>query len=121
MTDWTFFKSSGKLCKTGTNECRPGYSGQPGETDQTKKDKGPIPDGNYTLDQPKGNMRFPLIPDKSNEMYERFAFQIHGDNKKHDKSASHGCIVIDKRDDFKKGDRLHVTSGASNDGTCVLS
>jgi hypothetical protein len=121
MTDWTFFKSSGKICKTDTTDCRPAYSGQPGETDQTKKNKGPTPDGDYTLGEPKGNMRFPMIPDKSNNMHNRNAFQIHGDNGKGNKSASEGCIVTDKRDDFKKGDRVHVKSGDDKDGTCVLS
>jgi hypothetical protein len=53
--------------------------------------------------------------------YDRFGFQIHGDNNKRDKSASEGCIVTNKRDDFKKGDRPHVTSGNDNDGTSVLS
>lgn len=121
MTDWTFFKSSSKLCKTDTNECRPAYSGKSGETDQTKQNRGPIPNGSYTLNAPKGNLRFPLVPDKSNEMHGRFAFQIHGDNSKRDKSASEGCIVTDKRDDFKKGDRLHVKNGENKDGTCTLS
>ncbi|CAF4732861.1 unnamed protein product [Rotaria sp. Silwood1] len=87
MTDWTFFKSSKKLCKTNTNECRSAYSGQPGETDQTKKNKGPIPDGNYTFGEPKGKKKFPLIPDQSNNMYGRDAFQIHGDNGRGDNSA----------------------------------
>ncbi|CAF0910061.1 unnamed protein product [Rotaria sordida] len=121
MTHWTFFKSSEQLCKTGTNECRPAYSGQPGETDQTKKNKGPIPDGDYTFEGPKGKMKFPLIPDKSNNMHGRDAFQIHGDNGRGDKSASKGCIVTNKRDDFKQGDRLHVTSRDDKDGTCILS
>ena len=121
MTDWTFFKSSGKLCKTNTNECRPAYSGKPGETDQTKKFKGPIPDGDYTLDKPKGNLRFPLIPDKSNEMFERSAFQIHGDNSKRNQSASEGCIVTDKRNDLKQGDRLHVRNDEDKNGNCTIS
>jgi len=65
-----------------------------------KADAGPIPAGNYTIGKMfdntgktgPGSMR--LKPDAGNEMNGRSGFLIHGDNRKHDFSASEGCIIL---------------------------
>ena len=65
-----------------------------------KNDAGPIPEGKYTIgpmfnnvgSTGPGSMR--LTPSPSNEMYERYAFLMHGDNKRHEFSASDGCIIM---------------------------
>ena len=51
-----------------------------------------------------------LKPDSSNNMFGRSNFQIHGDNKKGDGSASHGCIILNKGDraGLKPGDTVNV-------------
>ncbi|CAF1328180.1 unnamed protein product [Didymodactylos carnosus] len=90
-----------------------GYSGSKGEQDQTKKGFGPIPIGGYTVSNScdKAGERCNLKPDTSNNMFGRSAFQIHGDNKKGDGSASHGCIILNAgdRSGLKKGDKIKVT------------
>jgi hypothetical protein len=43
-------------------------------------------------------------------MFGRSSFQIHGDNGKDDRSASHGCIILNKneRTGLKSGDTVTV-------------
>lgn len=64
---------------------------------------GPLPQGDYTIAAMRNNrtgsgrvlrnsMR--LEPDAGNEMYNRDGFLIHGDNNRHDRSASEGCIIL---------------------------
>ena len=82
------------------------------EKDQTKKDRGPIPEGKYTItnscDKPRE--RCNLKPDSSNSMFGRTGFQIHGDNGKGNQSASHGCIILKQEDraGLKAGDTVTV-------------
>ena len=65
-----------------------------------KADAGPIPSGNYTVGTMfdnkgktgPGSMR--LTPDAGNDMHGRSGFLIHGDNSKHNFSASEGCIIL---------------------------
>jgi hypothetical protein len=108
-----FSQSTGKFCNESKDQCAQGYSGYKGETDQTKKNAGPIPVGTYTIDNTcRGiNTRCNLTPDPSNNMFGRSSFQIHGDNTARDNSASQGCIILDRKDrsDLKKGDTIHVT------------
>jgi len=67
-----------------------------------KSDAGPIPAGNYTIGKMfdntgktgPGSMR--LTPDAGNEMNGRSGFLIHGDNSKHNFSASEGCIILSR-------------------------
>lgn len=94
--------STGEL----TREGRPvgaGYSGAPdAKNDPTKcgvRDHGPIPPGFYAIGQPHdspshGPFVLPLTPHPDNEMYERSAFLMHGDEKLHPGFASHGCIIM---------------------------
>jgi hypothetical protein len=37
-----------------------------------------------------------LTPSGGQDMFGRDGFLIHGDNAKHDKSASEGCIVLER-------------------------
>jgi hypothetical protein len=109
---FTFFQSAGKFCNDDTKKCTPSYSGFMGETDQTKKDRGPAPEGKYTVENScsgKGE-RCNLKPSSSNEMFGRTHIQIHGDNGKGDQSASHGCIILNKADraNIKRGDTITV-------------
>ena len=107
-----FSQSSGEFCNKETGKCLLGYSGYKGEKDETKSNRGPIPQGSYTVENTCGGYgeRCNLIPDSSNNMHGRTSFQVHGDNGKGDKTASRGCIILDQtsRVDLKKGDRINV-------------
>jgi hypothetical protein len=109
----TYNQKTGEFCNGNTGKCTTNsYSGFKGETDQTKKNFGPIPVGKYTVanscDEKGG--RCNLTPDSSNNMFGRSSFQIHGDNGKDDRSASHGCIILNKneRTGLKSGDTVTV-------------
>jgi hypothetical protein len=108
----TYNQKTGEFCNGNTGKCTMTYSGYKGETDQTKKNSGPIPEGKYTVanscDQQRG--RCNLTPDSSNNMFGRSSFQIHGDNNKNDKSASRGCIILNQNDraGLKPGDKVTV-------------
>jgi len=70
------------------------------EGKRDKPDAGPIPSGSYTIGKMfdntgktgPGSMR--LTPDAGNDMHGRSDFLIHGDNSKHNFSASEGCIIL---------------------------
>ena len=62
---------------------------------------GPLPAGDYVVGRPVdhprlGPLAFPLVPDRGNMMFGRSGFMIHGDNRKGDRSASSGCIILDR-------------------------
>lgn len=63
------------------------------------KSIGPLPKGWYTIgiayhNKTKGELTMNLTPDKDNEMYGRAYFELHGDNKLMNRTASDGCIVL---------------------------
>jgi hypothetical protein len=86
-------------------------SGEPGETDPRKPDKGPIPPGKYILDPSEiskagmgrkldnllfrdwGDYRVPLRPDGA-ETFGRKGFYLHGG----DKVGTKGCIDVGNHD-----------------------
>lgn len=81
-----------------------GYSGAPGGLNNTtlehKPNLGPIPRGRYLLGDPhdhprKGPVVMTLFP-HGHSAQGRSDFMIHGDNAKGDRSASKGCIVLDR-------------------------
>lgn len=85
---------------------------------------GPLPCGIYTMgpivDHPDlGPATIILVPDPSNEMFDRDEFRIHGDSVAHAglRMASDGCIILprDVRETiWNSGDRmLQVVSGES--------
>lgn len=82
-----------------------GYSGHPPYVNQTDAEalvaRGPIPRGGYKLVGPFNHVRLgPVVyfldPDKSNAMFGRSGFFIHGDNEHGNKTASHGCIIASR-------------------------
>lgn len=82
-----------------------GYSGHgPGINNpamQQVRMIGPIPSGTYNMQQPTmhpelGPISMELQPWSTNQMFLRDGFFMHGDNSKGDRSASEGCIIMDR-------------------------
>ena len=100
---WTYQQSTGQLLQDD-KLVGVGYSGAgKGENNpesQNIPNVGPIPVGSYTLGDAYddiGNlgpcvMRLTPLPDT--ETFGRSGFFMHGDNKSHNQSASHGCIIM---------------------------
>lgn len=68
---------------------------------QMVKCVGPLPQGLYTIEPPEdskthGPFAMALIPDKTNQMFERSGFMIHGDNAHLNESASEGCMIFSR-------------------------
>lgn len=102
---WVYQQSTGTLKNTTHQVMLQGYSGAPGYVNkpehQNVKSKGVLPVGYYTIQPPRDSTRtgknvLDLIPDPSNEMFGRSAFQIHGDSVKNPGTASNGCIIINQ-------------------------
>lgn len=81
-----------------------GYSGAPGfVNDGTKEhlpNRGPIPRGRYLVGEPHehkklGPVAMTLFP-HGHSAQGRSGFMIHGDNAKLDRSASQGCVILDR-------------------------
>lgn len=100
---WKYEQSTGHLSDKNGKVVATGYAGK-GEhknkpSDQNMVGVGPLPQGRYTLSPPRtsqktGPYAMDLIPDASNEMYGRSAFQMHGDSIKAPGTASSGCIIM---------------------------
>ena len=99
---FTYSQSTGHFCHDDLLLCE-GYSGfgigKNNPSEQSVKKVGPIPVGSYQISTPFdsvdfGPICFYLAPDKSNVMYDRSGFLIHGDSIKNPGNASHGCIVL---------------------------
>lgn len=102
---WKYSQSTGILKNEAHGVSFKGYSGAPGYVNkpehQEVKSKGVLPVGFYTIQPPRDSSRtgknvLDLIPDPSNEMFGRSAFQIHGDSVKNPGTASNGCIIINQ-------------------------
>lgn len=66
---------------------------------QDVPNQGPIPAGQYRFGKPnnrKGPLTLPLTPHPSNDMFDRNAFLMHGDNGCACHSASSGCVIMQK-------------------------
>lgn len=68
---------------------------------ETQVGLGPLPVGVYRVQKARNHVRlgplcFPLVPRGDTELYGRSGFAIHGDNQRQDRSASRGCIVLDR-------------------------
>lgn len=62
---------------------------------------GPIPRGHYTIGAPRdgghlGPHVLPLTPQQGTETFGRSGFYVHGDNRRHDQSASEGCLILSR-------------------------
>jgi hypothetical protein len=119
---WTYSQSTGELHHE-RELIATGYSGHgDGVNDpamQSVPDVGPLPQGLYTISEASthphlGPLTMHLIPDPSDEMYDRSGFYVHGDNSKGNKSASKGCVVLphDVRQMLSESEdrRLEVTA-----------
>ena len=96
-----------------------GYSGAASALNDIHKQNlakvGPLPAGLYTIaevydDPERGQHTCMLEPARSNIMYGRSGFLIHGDTKEEAHNASEGCIVAPYwvRHLFKAGDEIEV-------------
>jgi lipoprotein-anchoring transpeptidase ErfK/SrfK len=112
-----YSQSTGVLCYAPSGEnpriLARGYSGHPPYVNdaaaQARKAAGPIPRGRYRVGHPFDHVRlgrvvFYLDPHPANEMFGRSGFFIHGDNRYGNRTASHGCIVVNRaaRDEVAK-------------------
>lgn len=108
--DWVYVQPTGEFYQIDNDGNRipgtggRGYSGAPGFTDDPNSEnlpnRGPIPKGNYTIKPPinspnTGPNALPLTPNPGTNTHGRNNFQIHGDNKQGNRSASQGCIILD--------------------------
>ncbi|MDY6906537.1 MAG: RHS repeat-associated core domain-containing protein [Thermodesulfobacteriota bacterium] len=110
--DWTYSQSTGQIshqpsAAQGGGPPQPiatGYSGHgPGLNNpnmQNTPNVGPIPQGEYTIGPLRNSPNtgpnvMDLTPCPGTNTYNRTDFQIHGDNKQGNQSASKGCIVTD--------------------------
>ena len=84
-----------------------GYAGAPGHVNRPGSSHlvglGPVPPGEYHVGLPVkhprlGPIAFRLRPKPGNVMFGRSGFMIHGDNGKGDRSASRGCIILNRMD-----------------------
>lgn len=105
---WTFEQSTGKLYDPQGNRVASGYAGgncgknPEGKNNADMQDQpkiGPLPEGLYThgevvLQSHLGPFAIPLIPDPSNEMFNRSGFFMHGDSVENPGSASEGCVIM---------------------------
>lgn len=123
MRCWRYHLPDGILVDPdGVIRSKTGYSGAPGYVNDVKsvalRAKGPIPPG-YWMFNPapwstKGPQVLALLPEDGTQTqtYGRTAFMIHGDNKRRNRSASNGCIILDRftRDMMRNSDcwRLYV-------------
>lgn len=82
-----------------------GYAGRPPYVNSTEAEmlssRGPLPRGKYGITAPYGHVRLGpvamfLKPDEQNRMFGRSGFFIHGDNRHVNRTASSGCIVLDR-------------------------
>jgi Protein of unknown function (DUF2778) len=102
---WAFEQSTGYLISpTGHRMEPPGYAGHAEGLNnpamQNVVNVGPIPQGWYTVGEPRtspnvGEYALPLVPDAENQMFGRSDFYCHGDEIAHPGQhlASDGCII----------------------------
>jgi len=110
--DWIYSQSTGNIYYWGGMSPEyygTGYAGHEKGINnpemQSVKYVGPIPVGFYTIgemmpvyvtsDGVRLRDAMKLEPFPSNEMFDRDSFLMHGDNKKENRSASKGCIILE--------------------------
>lgn len=100
---YIYKQSTGELLFDG-KKIATGYSGNGKGLNNSKLEKeanvGPIPRGEWKIGtafehKTKGPLVMELIP-QGHTAQHRSGFLIHGDNKNMDKSASEGCIILDR-------------------------
>lgn len=102
MTRFLYSQRTGVLTGPDGKVWAKGYSGHGEGLNNPAKESvqavGPIPRGDWEIGAPYdsknvGPFALPLTP-KGHDALGRSAFRIHGDNRKGDRSASHGCIIV---------------------------
>jgi len=100
---WVYEQSTGRLLYKEAPVAK-GYSGNGAGLNNSKMENsrnvGPIPRGKWKISRPydskkKGEHVMALTPD-GHDALGRTDFMIHGDNSKMNKSASNGCIILNK-------------------------
>jgi hypothetical protein len=101
---WTYEQKTGRLRDANGKTVAFGYAGNgEGKNNpdmQNVPNIGPLPQGIYamvsmSLSTPKhGPYVIFLNPDKSNEMFGRSLFRVHGDKVGAPGTASEGCIIV---------------------------
>lgn len=99
---WTYKQTSGALLSPEGILQAFGYSGR-GEgvnnpAMQGIEDVGPIPEGTYEIgeaftDPKKGPLVMRINPRPGTETFGRSGFEMHGDNRHLNRTASRGCII----------------------------
>lgn len=111
-----YSQKTGELRREGVlvGNCYSGHGlGKNNPNLQHLKDVGPIPCGDYTIEEPvdtvtHGPFVLRLTPDPKNKMFDRAGFLIHGDSVISPGSASRGCLVTgrsNRENIWKSGDR----------------
>jgi hypothetical protein len=103
---WTYVQKTGHLIYGGELVAT-GYSGQPEAKNdparEREKNLGPIPKGRWRIALPgfthakKGPVCLRLTPLPGTVTYGRDGFLIHGDSKAAPGTASHGCLIFDRK------------------------
>lgn len=103
VAPWVYEQATGELFRFDSGDLvGKGYSGKASALNDGAQEHikgvGPIPRGLYMIGRPRhsertGRFVLDLTPLGHNAMG-RSGFQIHGDNKNGDYSASQGCIVL---------------------------
>lgn len=105
---WLYQQSTGNLYHQPTNPSSAtlvatGYAGNGSNLNsplgQSVPNSGPLPQGDYSFGPQRNSLRtgrgvMDLIPDPTNLMFNRSAFQMHGDNGQGNRTASDGCIIM---------------------------
>lgn len=108
--DWVYSQSLGHLYLCDSQDVRTlvgtGYSGSVGHQNRSEseqlKSRGPIPRGVWRIGSKFNHARLgpasiPLTPVEESKAFGRSDFWIHGDNSRGDRSASRGCIILDRK------------------------
>ena len=109
MTGFVYEQATGKLFRRSPGLAlelvAQGYSGRSiglnAPDAQHVPGVGPIPRGDYRIDEPRRHVRLgplalPLVPVLQGLMGGRSGFYIHGDNRHANRSASSGCIILER-------------------------
>jgi hypothetical protein len=121
---WTYEQVTGVVFAADGTRLPAGYAGNGlGKNNpamQQVKNVGPLPCGFYTIgplvdDPVTGEDSMHLIPDPTDDEYDRNDFLIHGDGIKDPGHASDGCMVQSRPNRIRIGTsedtRLQVVSG----------
>lgn len=114
---WTYHQRSGELWRNG-RRVAVGYSGHGEGLNNPDAERiravGPLPKGRWRMEgiynsKQVGPFAIILVPENGTETFGRYAFRVHGDNSKGNKSASHGCLIFPRKireDMWQLGDHV---------------